>query len=92
MIHLFISGIARNSFTAAQRHAQKYGIKSVVETTLKVIERFDDQQISHLVEFITSTHVCTDLPFGGKVLILSSDVELFAPNTIRDMGTSRIID
>ena len=92
MLRLFIPGLTRNRFTAARRHAQKYGLGSQVEKTPKVIERFDYQQVSNFVDFIISPHVCTDLPFGEKVLKLSSGTELFVPNTIRNMGASRIIE
>ena len=34
----------------------------------------------------------TDLPFGERVLKLSSGIELFVPNTIRNMGATRIVD
>jgi hypothetical protein len=30
------------------------------------VQRFDDHQIAHFVDFIVSPHVCTDLPFGEK--------------------------
>jgi hypothetical protein len=56
------------------------------------VKRFDDYQIAHFVDFIVSPHVCTDLPFGEKVLKLSSGIELLVPNTIRNMGATRIID
>ena len=64
----------------------------MVESEPTVVQRFDDQKIAHFVDFIVSPHVCTDLPFGEKVLKLSSGIELFVPNTIRNMGATRIID
>ena len=36
--------------------------------------------------------MCTGLSLGEKVLKLSSGIERFIPNTIRNMGTTRIID
>ncbi|CAF4621306.1 unnamed protein product, partial [Rotaria sp. Silwood2] len=89
---LFIPGLTGYRFSAARLHAAKYGVGSSVETTKKVVQRFDDHQIVHFIDFIVSPHVCTDLPFGEKVLKLSSVVELFIPNTIRNMGATRIID
>jgi len=70
----------------------KYGSGSRVEAAPIVVQRFDDNQLAHFVDFIVSPHVCTDLPFGEKVLKLSSGTELFIPNTIRNMGATRIID
>ncbi|CAF3693675.1 unnamed protein product [Rotaria sp. Silwood1] len=91
-MQLFIPGSTGYRFSAARMHAAKYGVGSRIDTTSKVVERFDDNQIAHFVDFIISSHVCTDLPFGEKVLKLSSVVELFIPNTIRNMEPTRIID
>ncbi|CAF1548365.1 unnamed protein product [Adineta ricciae] len=92
LIQLFIPGLTGSRFTAARLHAKKYSAGSRIEETSKVVQRFDDRQIAHFLDFIVSPHVCTDLPFGEKVLKLSSGVELFVPNTIRNMGATRIID
>ena len=92
LVQLFEPDLTRGRFSAARLHAKKYGVGSRVDTTTKVGERFDDQEIAHFVDFIFSPHVCTDLPFGEKVLKLSSGIELFIPNAIRNMGATRIID
>jgi hypothetical protein len=92
LMQLFVPGLTSGRFSAARLHAKKYGVGSRVETIPKVVQRFDDCQIAHFVDFIVSPHVCTDLPFGEKVLKLSSGIELFIPNTIRNMGVTRIID
>ncbi|CAF4552882.1 unnamed protein product [Rotaria sp. Silwood2] len=92
LIQLFIPGLTYGRFSAARLHARKYSAGSRVEETTKVVQRFDDHQIAHCVDFIVSPHVCTDLPFGEKVLKLSSGVELFVPNTIRNMRATRIIE
>ncbi|CAF2802116.1 unnamed protein product [Rotaria sp. Silwood2] len=92
LMQLFISGLTGYRFSAARFHAAKYGVNSKVDIIPKVVQRFDDYQIAYFVDFIVSPHVCTDLPFGEKVLKLSSEIELFIPNTIRNMGTTRIID
>ncbi|CAF2990977.1 unnamed protein product [Rotaria sp. Silwood2] len=92
LMQLFIPGLTGYRFSAARLHAAKYGVGSKVEIIQKVVQRFDDNQIAHFVDFIISPHVCTDLPFGEKVLKLSSGIELFIPNTLRNMGATRIID
>ncbi|CAF1457032.1 unnamed protein product [Rotaria sordida] len=92
LIQLFIPGLTSGRFTAARLHAKKYSLGSRVEETTKVVQRFDDHQVAHFLDFIISPHVCTDMPFGEKVLKLSSGIELFIPNTIRNMGPTRIID
>ncbi|CAF5097862.1 unnamed protein product, partial [Rotaria sp. Silwood1] len=92
LIQLFIPGLTSGRFTAARLHAKKYSLGSRVEETTKVVQRFDDHQVAHFLDFIISPHVCTDMPFGEKVLKLLSGIELFIPNTIRNMGPTRIID
>ncbi|CAF1490257.1 unnamed protein product, partial [Rotaria sordida] len=92
LMQLFIPGLTSGRFSAARLHARKYSAGSRVEVTTKVVQRFDDHQIAHFADFIVSPHVCTDLPFGEKILKLSSGIELFIPNTIRNMGPIRIID
>ncbi|CAF4561127.1 unnamed protein product, partial [Rotaria socialis] len=84
--------ITEDRFSSARLHARKYGVGAKVEVTTKVVQRFDDCQIVHFVDFIVSPYVCTDLLFGEKVLNLSSGVELFIPNTTKNIGPTRIID
>ena len=91
LIQLFIPGLTRGRFSAARLHAGKYSAGSRIEVT-RVVKRFDDHQIAHFIDFIVAPHACNDLPFGEKVLKLSSGIELFVPNTIRNMGATRIIE
>ena len=91
-MQLFIPGLTDYRYYTARLHAGGHGAGSRVETTTKIVKRFDDCQIAHFVDFIVSSHVCTDLPFGENVLKLSSGIELFVPNTIRNMGATRIVD
>ena len=90
-MQLFIPGLTGYRFSAARFHAAKYGMGSRVETTT-VVQRFDDHQIAQFVDFIVSPHVCTNLPFGEKVLKLSSGIELFVLNTIKNMGAAGVND
>ena len=40
------------------------------------------QKLDHFLEFITSTHIIQDLPFGEKTLKLSSNAEIKVPNVV----------
>ncbi|CAF1594343.1 unnamed protein product, partial [Didymodactylos carnosus] len=73
----FLPGLTLYRFTAARRHALEYGT---------------GRQVEHFIDFILSPHICTDLPFGERRLRLSTGVELYVPNTIRNMIPSRIVD
>ena len=92
LMQLFIPGLTHYRFSAARLHAAKYGIGGKIERERKVVQRFDGRQVAHFIDFIVSPHVCTDLPFGEKILKLSTGIELFVPNTIRNMGVTRIVD
>ncbi|CAF2708218.1 unnamed protein product [Rotaria sp. Silwood2] len=92
LMQLFIPGLTDYRFYAAHLHAHRYEVGSRVEAPTKMVKRFDDCQIAHFVDFIVSFHICTDLPFGEKVLKISSGIELFVPNTIRNMGATSIVD
>ncbi|CAF2135800.1 unnamed protein product [Rotaria magnacalcarata] len=89
---LFILRLSYGRFSAARLHARRYSADSRVEETTKFTQRFDDHQVAHFVNFIVSPQVRTDLPFGKKLLKLSSGIELFVLNTIRNMGATRIIE
>ncbi|KAI8493908.1 hypothetical protein Bbelb_282550 [Branchiostoma belcheri] len=58
-----------------------------IDTHMKV----DPVKLDHFIAFITSAHVVQDLPFGEKVLKLSSGESVKVPNTIRAMIPERII-
>ena len=92
LLQLFIPGLTEYRFSAARLYAKAYGADAKIEKTPKMLQKFENCQISHFIDFIISPHVCTDIPFGQKVLKLSSGTELFVPNTIRNMTPNRIID
>ena len=48
-------------------------------------------QLSHFLNFITSTHIIQDLPFGEKKMKLSSNEELTIPNVIQSVIPAQII-
>ena len=47
--------------------------------------------LSHLLNFITRTHIAQDLPFGEKKPKLSSNEQLTLPNVIRSVIPAQII-
>ncbi|CAF1105919.1 unnamed protein product [Didymodactylos carnosus] len=91
-IQPFLPGLTLYRFTAARRHTFEYGTGRQVEPAPSTLGRFSDYQVEHFIDFILSPHICTDLPFGEQHLRLSTGVELYVPNTIRNMIPSRIVD
>jgi hypothetical protein len=91
LIQSFLPGLTHGRFTAARKHAAEFCHGASIDRSPAVIQRFDYDQVEHFIEFITSEHVCTDLPFGERCLKQSNGNELFVPNTIRNMIPTRII-
>ena len=77
--------------TAACKHAAEFSHAAQIDQSSAGLQRFEYDQVEHFIEFTTSEHVCTDLPFGERCLKQSSGDELFVPNTIRNMTPTHII-
>ena len=60
--------------------------KAIVRT------RFDVNQLDHFLNFVTSPYIAQDLPFGERMLKLSSGEVIHTPNVIRVSVNERIID
>ena len=70
----------RYGFDIDRHHQLLHGRGAVVTTT-----QHTRTQLSHFLNFITSTHIILDLPFGEKKLKLSSNEELTIPNVIESV-------
>ncbi|CAF1568760.1 unnamed protein product, partial [Didymodactylos carnosus] len=92
LLQSFIPGITIYRFSAARRHAFEFGVGMHIEPTPIVLQRYEDYQVEHFIDFILSPHICTDMPFGEQSLKLSNGTELFVPNTIRNLIPCRIVD
>ena len=86
-----LQGLTLGHFTVARKHATEFGHRIAIKQSTAVIHLFDHDQVEHVIEFITSEYVCTDLPVEERSLKLSSGMELFLPNTIRNTILTRII-
>ena len=53
--------------------------------------RIEPVRLEHFVSFITSPHVTQDVPFGEKLLKLSTGEIIKTPNVIRTMIPERIV-
>ena len=91
MICTFLPGLTLYRFTSARMHAATMGTGVIVEPRARVVTRFHEAQVRDFVNFITSSQISIDLPFGEKVLKLKDGTELFVPNVIRNFVPSRII-
>ena len=91
LIQSFLPGLTIGRFTAARKHAAEFGHAAQIDQSSAGLQRFGYDQVEHFIEFITSEHVCTELPLGERCLKQSNGDELFVPNIIRNMIPTRII-
>ena len=87
-----IPRLTRYEFTAARRYMLEVGAGFPVQPADKQTrEKVDSAKLDHFLDFITSSNIVQDLPFGRKTLKLSSDAKIDIPNVIRTMLPSRLI-
>ena len=87
----FIPGLTSYRYTVARLHGQQYGHGAPVPSERITRFRIERAQLDHFLEFITSPHLIQDLPFGEKVLTLSTGGTITVPNVIRTMIPQRIV-
>lgn len=86
-----IPGLTRYRYTAARRYSEEYGTGKIMMPIPRTNTRFSKVQVEHFIDFILSSHVSTDVPFGEKSLKLSNGAALNVPDIIRSMNSTRII-
>ena len=91
MLKKWIPNLTRYRFDIARHHQLLHSRGAVVPIKQYTRMYVAPGQLSHFVNFITSTHIIQDLPFGEKKLKLSSNEELTIPNAIRSVIPAQII-
>ena len=86
-----IPGLSPHKVSIARKHAMEHGRGMPVSPQHTPRMKLDIQKLDHFLTFITSGHVVQDLPFGEKILKLSTGETLRVPNVIRTMIPERII-
>ena len=86
----WIPDLTKHTFTEAKRHCLIKGRGVPVQPVTVPRTRFSTSQVDHFVEFITSSHIVQDLPFGEKTITLSTRETIKVPNVIRIMIPERI--
>ncbi|KAK3083376.1 hypothetical protein FSP39_021062, partial [Pinctada imbricata] len=75
-----------------KKHAATEGPGLPVHDTFETRDRIDANSLDHFIDYITSSHVIKDLPFGQKTLKLDSGEVITIPNVIRSMSSSALIE
>ncbi|KAL9962183.1 hypothetical protein ACROYT_G031264 [Oculina patagonica] len=91
-IQEWIPGLTRYRFMVARQHILLHGRGAPVpppsSRTRMVVP---EDKLAHFLDFITSPHIIQDLPFGEKVVTLSTKEVIKIPNVVRNMIPERIV-
>ena len=79
-------------FSMARLHNLKHGkgVREPVETNVPR-ERVAPEKLDHFLDFVTSSHIIQDLPFGMKHIKLSSGEVLDVPNVVRLLAPTHLV-
>ncbi len=86
-----IPGLSEYKIDIARKHVMEKGRGVPVEKSHTPRIKVDLNKLDHFLTFITSGHIMQDLPFGERVLKLSTGEMLVVPNVVRLMIPERII-
>ena len=86
-----VLGLTAYRLGVAHLHRIEHGPAAPVPTQKAPRLRIDERQLDHFLSFVTSPHLVQDLPFGERLLKLSSGVYIKVPNVIRTMIPQRIV-
>ena len=90
-IRKWIPGLTRFRFMVARQHALIHGSGKPVPTNPQLRTVIPEVKLAHFLDFITSSHIIQDLPFGAKTITLSSKQIIQVPNVVRNMIPERIV-
>jgi hypothetical protein len=79
-------------FTEARKHRLLCGRGALVVSKASFRTRIDVTKLDHFISFITCPYIVQDLPFGQRLLKLSSGEIIQTPNVIRVAVNERIIN
>lgn len=90
-LQALLPGLSEYKVSIARKHSLEHGRGTPVEQSHTPRIKIDVNKLDHFLSFITSGHVVQDMPFGERVLKLSTGEKLRVPNVIRVMIPERII-
>lgn len=90
-LQVCIPDLTRYRYNIARHHRLLHGRGTAVTTTPSTRIYVASERLDHFLSLITSAYVVQDLPFGEKLLKLSSNVEIKVPNVIRTMIPEQIV-
>ena len=86
----YIPGVTPYRFNIARHHRLLHGRGAIVPTDIIRRMKVDFAKVDHFLDFITSSHIVQDMPFGEKMLKLSTGEVIKTPNVVRMLIPERI--
>ncbi|XP_076112384.1 uncharacterized protein LOC143080426 [Mytilus galloprovincialis] len=83
--------VTSHRYYAALSHSKKIGPALPIPEKKLHRQKLDPERLDAFLDFITSSHVVRDLPFGEKKLKFSDGTVHNLPNVVRCMGSADII-
>lgn len=83
--------VTSHRYYAALSHSKKIGPALPIPEKKLHRQKLDPERLDSFLDFITSSHVVRDLPFGEKKLKFSDGTVHNLPNVVRCMGSADII-
>ncbi|XP_063438338.1 uncharacterized protein LOC134719265 [Mytilus trossulus] len=83
--------VTSHRYYAALSHSKKIVPALPIPEKKLHRQKLDPERLDAFLDFITSSHVVRDLPFGGKKLKFSDGTVHNLPNVVRCMGSADII-
>ena len=78
-------------FYAAKRHTEEEGCGVPMPVVKLQRDKVDPDHLEHFIDFITSSSVIKDLPFGTRTMTLSTGEIVYVPNLIRSLAPKSLI-
>lgn len=88
---IWIPGLTRYRFNIARHHLLLHGRGEPLPTTSHARMYVSPTKLDHFLDFITSSHIIQDLPFGSRKLKLSTKEEITVPNVVRRVIPEQIV-
>jgi len=91
-IQEWIPGLTKYRYTMTRQHILLHGRGALVPSqSLRTRMVVPQEKLAHFLDFITSPNIIQDLPFGEKVVSLSTKEVIKIPNVVRNMIPERIV-
>ena len=86
----YIPGVTPYRVNIARHHRLLHGRGAIVPTDITRRLKVDFAKVDHFLDFITSFHIVQDMPFGEKMLKVSTGEVIKTPNVVRMLILERI--